>query len=141
MQFHHLSLNKVLLRALAEEGYEHPTQIQQEAIPAALAGEDLLATAQTGTGKTAAFSLPILQWLAAERTSSGGIRALVLAPTRELALQIEASFRTYGRHVSFRTAVVLGGVSCGPQIKALKRACSIYGARATSILTASGSWC
>jgi len=122
MQFHHLSLNKVLLRALAEEGYEHPTQIQQEAIPAALAGEDLLATAQTGTGKTAAFSLPILQWLAAERTSSGGIRALVLAPTRELALQIEASFRTYGRHVSFRTAVVLGGVSCGPQIKALKRA-------------------
>ena len=123
MQFHDLSLNKALLRALAEEGYERPTQIQQVAIPPALAGEDLLATAQTGTGKTAAFSLPILQWLAAaDPKSVGRIRALVLAPTRELALQIDHSFRTYGRHLSMRTAVVLGGVSCGPQIKALKRA-------------------
>jgi ATP-dependent RNA helicase RhlE len=123
MQFHHLSLDKALLRAVAEEGYERPTRIQEEAIPAALAGKDLLATAQTGTGKTAAFSLPILHWLATvDRASSGRIRALVLAPTRELALQIDESFRTYGRHMPFRTAVVLGGVSCGPQIKALKRA-------------------
>ena len=123
MQFHDLSLNKVLLRALAEEGYERPTQIQQEAIPPALAGEDLLATAQTGTGKTAAFALPILQRLAKENPKdSGQIRALVLAPTRELALQIDDSFRTYGRHLPFRTAVVLGGVACGPQINALKRA-------------------
>ena len=123
MQFQNLSLNKALLRALVEEGYERPTPIQQEAIPPALAGEDLLATAQTGTGKTATFSLPILQWLGKENPKdSGQIRALVLAPTRELALQIDESFRTYGRYVSFRTAVVLGGVACGPQIKALKRA-------------------
>ena len=123
MQFQNLSLNKALLRALVEEGYERPTPIQKEAIPPALAGEDLLATAQTGTGKTAAFSLPILQWLGKENPKdSGQIRALVLAPTRELALQIDDSFRTYGRHLSFRTAVVLGGVACGPQIKALKRA-------------------
>ncbi len=126
MQFQNLSLNKSLLRALAEEGYEKPTPIQEAAIPAALAGEDLLATAQTGTGKTAAFSLPILQRLAA-RLPKGArpIRALVLAPTRELALQIFASFRTYGRHLPFRTAVVLGGVSQGPQIKALRNRADI----------------
>ena len=121
MQFQDLSLDESLLRALAGEGYEKPTPIQEAAIPVALTGEDLLATAQTGTGKTAAFALPILQRLGS-RPPRGAtpIRALVLAPTRELALQIDASFRNYGRHLPFRTAVVLGGVSPAPQIKALR---------------------
>ena len=126
MQFHELSLTEPLLRALAEEGYEQPTPIQEAAIPVALAGEDLLATAQTGTGKTAAFALPILQNLTPpERKGRRLIRALVLAPTRELALQIDASFRTYGRHLPFRTAVVLGGVSAVPQIEALRHRADI----------------
>ena len=121
MQFQDLSLNRSLLRALAEEGYERPTPIQEAVIPAALAGEDLLATAQTGTGKTAAFALPILQHLAAlQPKGARPIRALVLAPTRELALQIDASFRDYGRHLPCRTAVILGGVSAVPQIASLR---------------------
>jgi ATP-dependent RNA helicase RhlE len=125
MLFKDLSLNESLLRAVAEEGYEVPTPIQEAAIPAALAGEDLLATAQTGTGKTAAFSLPILHNLEAPKGKSRPIRALILAPTRELALQIEESFRTYGRHMPFRTAVILGGVSAGPQIDALRKGADI----------------
>jgi ATP-dependent RNA helicase RhlE len=123
MHFQKLSLSKALLRALADEGYEHPTPIQEQAIPVAMARKDVLATAQTGTGKTAAFALPILELLGTQ--SSGGasrIKALVLAPTRELALQIDASFRRYGRHLRLRTAVVLGGVSPAPQIKALRYA-------------------
>lgn len=126
MQFKDLSLSDPLLRALSEEGYENPTPIQQAAIPAALKGEDLLATAQTGTGKTAAFSLPILQNLTPPKSKGRGpVRALVLAPTRELALQIDASFRTYGRHLRFRTAVILGGVSAVPQISALGKGADI----------------
>ena len=121
MHFQNLRLNESILRAVAEEGYERPTPIQEAAIPLALAGEDLLATAQTGTGKTAAFSLPILQQASARPIKGPRpIRALVLAPTRELALQIEESFRTYGRYLKVRTAVVLGGVSAAPQIKALR---------------------
>jgi ATP-dependent RNA helicase RhlE len=120
--FAHLLLNPPILRALSEEGYREPTEIQQAAIPHVLAGHDLLATAQTGTGKTAAFALPILQLLH-ERPARGsrGIRALVLTPTRELALQIDASFRSYGRHLPLRTAVILGGVPANPQITALRR--------------------
>ena len=126
MQFKDLSLSDPLLRALSEEGYENPTPIQQAAIPAALKGEDLLATAQTGTGKTAAFSLPILQNLKAPKAKGRRpVRTLVLAPTRELALQIDASFRTYGRHLRFRTAVILGGVSAVPQISALRKGADI----------------
>jgi len=122
MQFQNLSLNASILRAVAEEGYDNPTPIQEAAIPLALAGDDLLATAQTGTGKTAAFSLPILERLSAKPANRGRhIRALVLAPTRELAVQIEDSFRNYGRHLRVRTAVVLGGVSPDPQIKALRQ--------------------
>ena len=122
MQFQNLSLNASILRAVAEEGYDNPTPIQEAAIPLALAGDDLLATAQTGTGKTAAFSLPILERLSAKPANRGRhIRALVLAPTRELAVQIEDSFRNYGRHLRVRTAVVLGGVSSDPQIKALRQ--------------------
>ena len=128
MQFRDLSLNESLLRAVADEGYQEPTPIQEAAIPVALAGEDLLATAQTGTGKTAVFSLPILQNLenlAAPKGKARPIRALVLAPTRELALQIDESFRTYGRHLPFRCAVILGGVSAVPQIAALRKGADI----------------
>jgi len=126
MQFKDLHLDESLLRALSDEGYQNPTPIQEAAIPVALAGEDLLATAQTGTGKTAAFSLPILQNLETPKAKGPRTtRALVLAPTRELALQIDASFCAYGRHKPFRTAVILGGVSAVPQIAALRKGADI----------------
>ena len=119
--FKNLILNKPILRALSEEGYKTPTAIQEAAIPLVFEGNDLLATAQTGTGKTAAFSLPMLQMLHERKSvDKRNIRALILTPTRELALQVEASFRTYGRHLSLRTTVILGGVSARPQIKAIK---------------------
>ncbi|MEW6755607.1 MAG: DEAD/DEAH box helicase [Candidatus Latescibacterota bacterium] len=118
--FHTLALIPPLLRALAEEGYPAPTPIQLAAIPAVLAGRDLLATAQTGTGKTAAYALPMLQLLHGRPAGrAGALRALILAPTRELALQIDTSLRTYGRHLPLRAAVLLGGVPAGPQIRAL----------------------
>jgi ATP-dependent RNA helicase RhlE len=128
-QFENLGLSEPLLRALAEEGYKEPTPIQVSAIPEVLAGHDLMATAQTGTGKTAAFSVPMLQLLSERtpRTNGDGkagkksIRALILTPTRELALQIDASFRAYGRHLPFRSTVILGGVTMGKQITALSR--------------------
>jgi ATP-dependent RNA helicase RhlE len=118
-----LGLAPELQQAIAATGYTEPTPIQVQAIPPALAGRDLLGCAQTGTGKTAAFALPILQRLASERPASGGtpVRALVLAPTRELAAQIAASFERYGRRSGLRTAVVFGGVSKGPQAGALRR--------------------
>ncbi len=120
--FEKLSLISPLLRALSDEGYKKPTDVQREAIPKVLAGNDLLATAQTGTGKTAAFALPILQGLDERRVpGSRGIRALVLTPTRELALQVNESFRTYGRHLKSRTVVILGGVPAPPQIKSLQK--------------------
>ncbi len=120
-QFKSLLLAEPILRALSEEGYLTPTPVQSAAIPEVLAGRDLLATAQTGTGKTAAFSLPILDILHRRFTSgTHAIRALVLTPTRELALQIEQSFRAYGRHLPLRTAVVLGGSPVASQIKALR---------------------
>jgi len=120
--FKNLFLNEPILRALSEEGYKAPTAVQEAAIPLILKGNDLLATAQTGTGKTAAFSLPMLQILHERQPAKNrNIRALILTPTRELALQVEASFRTYGRHLPLRTTVILGGVSAGPQIKAIKR--------------------
>ena len=104
--FQDLSLNRSILRALSKAGYEEPTAIQQATIPEAFAGKDLLATAQTGTGKTAAFALPMLQMLH-ERSNkhTKDIRALILTPTRELALQIETSLRNYGRYLPLRTAV------------------------------------
>jgi ATP-dependent RNA helicase RhlE len=119
--FNDLGLAKPLLRALEQEGYETPTPIQARAIPIVLSGRDLLGIAQTGTGKTAAFALPILHRLAADpkprvrRT----VRCLVLSPTRELATQIAESFKTYGRHMGMKVAVVFGGVKYGAQIKAL----------------------
>ena len=120
-QFKDLGLAKPLLTALADEGYTVPTPIQAQAIPSVLAGKDLLGIAQTGTGKTAAFALPILHRLAADPKPAPrrGCRVLVLSPTRELASQIAESFRTYGRHLGFSVAVVFGGVKYGPQVRAL----------------------
>ncbi len=120
--FEDLSLIEPLLRAVREEGYEHPTPIQEKTIPAVLEGRDLLGCAQTGTGKTAAFALPLIQ--AFTRTPLRGarhVRALVLSPTRELAGQIGASFAAYGRHTGVTHAVIYGGVSQRPQEQALRR--------------------
>jgi ATP-dependent RNA helicase RhlE len=119
--FSALGLSEPLLRALEAADYTHPTPIQEKAIPALLEGRDMMGLAQTGTGKTAAFALPILQRLSAVPGGAGpkGVKALVLAPTRELALQIEESFRTYGANLKIRTAVVFGGVGQGNQVKAL----------------------
>ncbi len=127
LSFSELALVEPIQRALRAENYECPTPIQAQAIPYLLAGRDLLGIAQTGTGKTAAFALPILQHLAANRVPAprNSMRALVLTPTRELALQIAESFRTYGRHMGLRTAVIFGGVSQGPQVDALRRGIDI----------------
>ena len=120
--FSDLDLIERIQRAVADEGYEHPTDIQAQAIPLLLGGRDVLGCAQTGTGKTAAFSLPILQHLT-ERPSPRGklkIRALVMTPTRELAAQIGESFRNYGRYLRIRHQVIFGGVNERPQISALR---------------------
>jgi len=119
--FTDLGLAEPLLRALKDEGYEKPTPIQARAIPSLLQNRDLLGIAQTGTGKTAAFALPILNRMALDkrRPNPKTVRALILAPTRELATQIAASFRVYGRHVGVRVGVVIGGVSGVPQAKAM----------------------
>jgi ATP-dependent RNA helicase RhlE len=123
MSFANLGLKPELLRAVAEKGYVTPTPIQREAIPAVLAGRDVLAGAQTGTGKTAAFILPILQNLASHQARAP--RALVLTPTRELAAQVAESARVYGRHTGLRTVVIFGGVSEKPQIEALRTGCDL----------------
>jgi len=120
--FEQFRLSKSILRAVTEEGYQQPTPVQVAAIPEVLAGRDLLATAQTGTGKTAAFALPMLDRLHAQPANEqNAIRALILTPTRELALQVETSFRTYGRYLPLKTAVVLGGISQDSQVKALRK--------------------
>jgi len=119
MSFEKLGLRADLLKALAQKGYALPTPIQAQAIPAILDGKDVLGGAQTGTGKTAAFALPILQQLSESPTETKGPRALVLAPTRELAAQVCESFQTYGKRLNLRSHVVFGGVGINPQIKAL----------------------
>ena len=117
-----LPLHPSILQALSEEGYETPTPIQSRAIPVSLEGCDVLGTAQTGTGKTAAFALPILHLLDKERPHSDkGPRALILTPTRELALQIDRSFKTYGRQLKLRTSVLVGGIPIQQQITSLRR--------------------
>ena len=125
--FSELGVAEPLLRALSAENYQHPTPIQARSIPLLLAGKDLLGIAQTGTGKTAAFALPILQRLAAERVAAGprGARALILAPTRELAIQIADDIKRYGRFMGLRLAVVYGGVGYQPQISALAQGVDI----------------
>jgi ATP-dependent RNA helicase RhlE len=122
MSFSTLGLAPELLRAVAAQGYTEPTPVQNEAIPLVLAGRDLMAGAQTGTGKTAAFVLPMLQRLAAtERPGPRRIRALILAPTRELALQVEESVRTYGANSAQRSTTIYGGVGFPGQVNALRR--------------------
>ena len=121
MSFEFLGLDAELLRAVASEGYAEPTPIQAQAIPTVLSGGDLLAGAQTGTGKTAAFALPILQLLNHRRAQDRRPRALILTPTRELAAQVEESLRTYGRHLPLRSAVIFGGVGMQPQVDRLRR--------------------
>ncbi len=119
--FQSLGLAKPILQALAAEGYTTPTPIQAQAIPLVMEGRDLLGIAQTGTGKTAAFALPILHRLAADKKPAPrrGCRCLVLSPTRELATQIADSFRAYGKNLGLTVAVVFGGVKYGPQVRAL----------------------
>ena len=123
MTFKDLGLIAPILRALADEGYEKPSPIQAKAIPPALEGRDVLGCAQTGTGKTCAFAAPILQRLSAApaRQKPRPVRALILTPTRELALQIQESFEHYGKNLPLRSAVIFGGVGQGPQVEQLKR--------------------
>src|SRR5690348_17261906 len=124
MQFAQLGLAQPILRALVSECYETATPIQAQAIPHALSGRDVLGCAQTGTGKTAAFALPILHRLSSASINAGSstrARALVLCPTRELATQIGQSFRTYGKHLSLRYTTIFGGVNQNPQVQALRQ--------------------
>ncbi|HEX5372221.1 MAG TPA: DEAD/DEAH box helicase [Aquabacterium sp.] len=130
MSFENLGLAEPILRAISEAGYHTPTPIQSQAIPAVLSGGDLLAGAQTGTGKTAGFTLPLLHMLMANRLARVAgerthVRALILTPTRELAAQVEESVRTYGKHLPLRSIVVFGGVGMNPQIDALRRGVDI----------------
>ena len=121
MTFSDLGLSDSLLRAVGEQGYDTPSPVQIEAIPAVLGGRDVMAAAQTGTGKTAGFTLPLLQQLSGgEAAKSNSVRALVLTPTRELAAQVAESVSTYGKYLSLRSAVVFGGVKINPQMKQLR---------------------
>jgi len=128
MSFESLGLCPALLRALNEQGYTTPTEIQVQAIPLCLAGHDLMAGAQTGTGKTAAFGLPLLQRLADARVEVRGPRrprALILTPTRELALQVHESLRAYSRHLRLNSTAIFGGAGMQPQLEALRRGVDI----------------
>src|SRR5215471_13693559 len=107
--FDDFNFSELIVRAIRDEGYVQPTNIQRTAIPEILSGRDVIATAQTGTGKTAAFCLPMLELL--RRRKGTSLRALVLTPTRELAMQVETSLRAYGRYVCLRSSVAVGGVS------------------------------
>jgi ATP-dependent RNA helicase RhlE len=130
MNFEELNLAAAIVKAVREQGYETPTAIQAQAIPLVLAGNDLLGGAQTGTGKTAAFTLPMLHRLSMSRSAQNkfggtGIRALVLTPTRELAAQVEESVRTYGKYLQLTSTVIFGGVGMNPQISKLKKGVDI----------------
>ncbi len=128
--FSDLGLAPEILRAVTDEGYTRPTPIQQKAIPLVLAGQDIMGGAQTGTGKTAAFTLPILQRLLPHASSSPSparhpVRALILAPTRELALQVFESVKAYSKHTPLRAMCAFGGVDIKPQIEELRRGVEI----------------
>jgi len=138
MSFEKFGLRAELLRAVAAEGYKVPTPIQDRAIPAVLEGKDVLAGAQTGTGKTAAFALPILHLLGQTKGRGCSPRCLVMAPTRELAAQVHASIESMGRGMSFKTAVVFGGVGINPQIDRLKRGVDIMVATPGRLLDHAG---
>ena len=146
MSFATLGLSEAIVRAVSEQGYTTPTPIQAQAIPAVLGGGDLLAGAQTGTGKTAGFTLPLLQRLSTDKvgaalrnkTSPRAIRALILAPTRELAAQVEESVRLYGQYTNLNSAVIFGGVGINPQIKLLKQGVDILVATPGRLLDHAG---
>jgi ATP-dependent RNA helicase RhlE len=139
MSFDSLGLSAELLRAVASQGYTMPTPIQAQAIPVILQGRDLLGRAQTGTGKTAGFTLPMLQRLASARPNHGRhVRALVLTPTRELAAQVRASVVAYGRHLPLKAAMIFGGVSINPQIAELRRGVDILVATPGRLLDHAG---
>lgn len=127
MSFKNLGLSNELLRAIADQGYRKPTPVQQEAIPVILEGKDILAGAQTGTGKTAGFALPLLQRLSdrPRARAKNRVRALILTPTRELAAQVEASVAACGRHLPLKSMVVFGGVGINPQIEGLRKGVDI----------------
>ena len=146
MSFSSLGLSDAIVRAVTEQGYTAPTPIQSQAIPAVLNGGDLLAGAQTGTGKTAGFTLPILHRLSSDaigaaqrnKTAQRVIRALVLTPTRELAAQVEESVRLYGKYTNLNSAVIFGGVGINPQIKLLKHGVDILVATPGRLLDHAG---
>jgi ATP-dependent RNA helicase RhlE len=121
LPFTSLGIGSKLSQAIKEQGYVEPTPIQAKAIPVILSGRDVIGVAQTGTGKTAAFVLPILERLSTAPANQRLMRVLVIAPTRELVAQIEENVRAYGRHLALRYATIFGGVGEGPQIQALKR--------------------
>ena len=128
MTFNDLGLNKLLLKAIKEQGYENPTPIQEQAIPVILKHKDILAGAQTGTGKTAGFTLPMLELFLRSKENHKGkrhIKALILAPTRELAAQVEESVRLYAKHTDYTSTVIFGGVKINPQLVALRRGVDI----------------
>ena len=125
MLFNQLGLSAELLRAVDEKGYQEATPIQQKSIPLILDGRDILAGAQTGTGKTAGFALPLLQRLQFSPHNRRSVRALILTPTRELAAQVGESLRDYGRHLPFRTAVIFGGVSINTQFSKLRKGADV----------------
>lgn len=127
MTFNELNIVEPILRAVREKGYTEPTPIQEQAIPAATQGRDILGIAQTGTGKTAAFAIPIIQQLMSGGATKGPreIKALILTPTRELAIQIDDCFNDYGRHTSLRHCVIFGGVKQGAQTRELERGMDI----------------
>ena len=138
MPFEKLGLQAELVRAVKAQGYTRPTPIQTRAIPIVLAGRDILAGAQTGTGKTAAFALPILQLLSRQGTNGREPRALVLTPTRELAAQVEESMRTYGQGLRLRSTAIFGGVGLHPQIQRLRRGVDILVATPGRLLDLAG---
>lgn len=125
MSFHNLKLSQPLLKAVEDQGYTTPTPIQKQAIPLVLEGKDLLGVAQTGTGKTAAFGIPLLQILNENKQAKKGIRSLILTPTRELAIQIDESLAAYGKHTNLNHAVIFGGVSQVKQVQKLKKGVDI----------------
>ena len=135
--FTSLGITQPILRALADYGYETPTVIQEKAIPAGIAGRDVLGSAQTGTGKTCAFGVPILQRLAQE-TGKKGIRALILTPTRELAIQIDDNLQAYGKYLPLTETVIFGGVGQAPQVEKLKRGVDILTATPGRLLDLAG---
>nr|WED68528.1 DEAD/DEAH box helicase [Pectobacterium colocasium] len=125
MSFDSLGLSADILRAIDEQGYRDPTPVQRQAIPVVLEGRDLMASAQTGTGKTAGFTLPLLQLLNSREAQNKGkgrrpVRALILTPTRELAAQIDENVKAYSKYLRLRSLVVFGGVSINPQMMKLR---------------------